>query len=426
MTSKGKAPIFQLCSESSPLSVAEVIEVDGELAPDKLDLRAQDNDSKERRKDLLRLVRSGEQVDVLMTARVYTQRDGTQNRNGVRFRPGMMRRFARSFEGAPFLRDHKQRDSLAVGGVIVESKMVEEADGSRWIRQLIRLSAPWAVELALTGLINKFSIGWDPTGPIMCTACNADWSECRHRPLQEVEDDNGKLHIVEAEFTEAVGIESSVVPIPGVEETSADDVRAALCTLANKRGTPQKESPVMSLLAKLAKSLGVDVDADEATVLASATRVIVERTELKVKLDAELAAHAATKEALAAANAKVEEVEKHKLSAEITSLLTQAVKDGKIKPQLNESGERVKSVLEAAIEEMGAKLGLEAAREYVAGLPRITPAGNDPAVKLDDDGNVPDRRVGMQLNQDQLAVLRLAGHSEADIRKYNPELFGES
>lgn len=194
-----------------------------------------------RRNELLAKVAAGEHVAIELDLLAYEQRTGERNRNSVRFRDGALVALGRTGKGAPFLRDHDQGNTLAKGGVIVASSTEKRGDGDYAINQTVRLTAPWAVELALRELLDTVSIGWRPTGPVLCSACNAAiFTRCYHFPgdrLVETDDGNGGKKrtrssdgpiVVEWIYTEAELVETSAVPIPGVPNARIRDVRASM------------------------------------------------------------------------------------------------------------------------------------------------------------------------------------------------------
>lgn len=177
------------------------------------------------RDELLKKLAAGEHVEIELDVRAYEQRPGQPNRNAVRFRDGAMQSVGRSGVGTPFLRDHNQYSSLSKAGTITASKTEKLDGGGHVIHQTVRLAAPWAVDMALRGLMDRVSIGWRPTGPIHCTACKAPILEdCWHFPGDELEDGG----VVEWEYQEAELVETSAVNIPGVPTAGVEDVRAAM------------------------------------------------------------------------------------------------------------------------------------------------------------------------------------------------------
>ncbi len=148
-------------------------------------------------------------------------------------------------EGKPFLRDHAQRDSMARGGTLIESGVEVPTEGHYEIRQVARLTEPWAIALYLRGNMTTVSIGWIPTGPVLCSVCNAPVGEkCggwwKHWPgdrLKKITDDDGNEVYVDSNkgsivvrwiYTAAELIETSCVPVPGVPTAEMDQLRATL------------------------------------------------------------------------------------------------------------------------------------------------------------------------------------------------------
>lgn len=192
------------------------------------------------RDELLAKCVAGEFVELDLTLLAYEQRAGVANRNYVRFRDGAMSKLGASGRGKPFLRDHNQFDVMSRAGRITKSGTEKTAEGGYELRMTTRLTAPWAVELALRDLLDSVSIGWLPTGPVECSACAAPiFTKCYHFPgdkLAEVTEDGKKKLVrdragavtVEWVYTEAELIECSVCNVPGVPSAGIDEIRAAL------------------------------------------------------------------------------------------------------------------------------------------------------------------------------------------------------
>lgn len=181
------------------------------------------------------------EVDLLSFEQGKRDKDGQviRNRNGVRFRDGAMSRLGRSGVGTPYLRDHRQGDSTAIGGRIVKSATIKADDiGHYQVKQTVLVTEPAAVERLLRGLVSAVSIGWHPTGPVMCTACKAEiLTECWHWPLDVVHVD-GEEHVVEWEYTEAELVETSECPVPAVPTAGIEGIRAALSAAHDGGPTP--------------------------------------------------------------------------------------------------------------------------------------------------------------------------------------------
>lgn len=193
-----------------------------------------------------------------------------------------------------------------MAGIIIASKTEKLADGHYVIRQTVRLTAPWAVELALRGLMRTVSIGWNPTGPVLCSVCNAHvFEKCWHWPgerLSEVTDDDGNKRkvrkrtgeiVVEWIYTAFELLETSMVPVPGVASAGVDEIRAALAAhipgfraalAPDGDGFPDDEDNDMKLLAALAGILGLAATASEDEVTNAVTNLKRDKETAETKL----------------------------------------------------------------------------------------------------------------------------------------------
>lgn len=192
------------------------------------------------RDELLAKCQAGQYVELDMTLLAFEQRPGVANRNYVRFRDGAMLKLGSSGKGRPFLRDHAQESVEARGGTIIRSQTEKRGEGDYAINMTVRLTAPWAVDLALRGLLGSVSIGWHSSAPIECSVCGtAVYTECYHWPgdtVSEQEADGKKRYVrdrkgslvVEWVFTDADLTECSAVNVPAVPGAGIDGFRAAL------------------------------------------------------------------------------------------------------------------------------------------------------------------------------------------------------
>lgn len=261
----------------------------------------------DRRNELLARIRAGEHVELEAELLAYEQRTGEHNRNFVRFRDGALISLGRSGKGTPFLRDHEQDNSLAKAGRVMASATEKRGDGDYAIRQTVRLTAPWAVELALRDLLDAVSIGWRPTGPVNCSACNsAVFTRCYHFPgdrLVEREVDDGSKRLVRAAdgdvlvewiYTEAELVETSFVPIGGVPTAAFEGIRAALSAQfpearllldSGEEFTQAKDEHVSKMLAVLAATLSLAPTASEEETIKAVQDLKRERDTLSAELN---------------------------------------------------------------------------------------------------------------------------------------------
>ena len=260
----------------------------------------------EKRDELLQRAASGQHVEIEVDLLAYEQKPGVRNRNSVRFRDGSMLSIGRSGRGMPFLRDHNKWELDARGGTIVASETEKRGEGDYAIRQTVKLTAPWAVDLALRGLLTSVSIGWRPTGPVLCSACDAPiFEQCWHLPgdrLAEkdlgkagkklVRDPNG-LTVVEWIYTAAELVETSGVNVPGVPAARVEDVRASMFASLSAHNPglviepdDEGEEPGSEshMLEELKKILGLAATATAEEVLAAAAAKMSAATADKAAL----------------------------------------------------------------------------------------------------------------------------------------------
>lgn len=272
-----------------------------------------------RRDEMLAQVRAGAYVELDVDVLAYEQVAGVANRNYVRFRDGALMALGRTGRDKPFLRDHEQSDITARAGTILESSTEKRDEGSYAIKMTVRLTALWAVDLALRGLLSTVSIGWQPTGPIECSACNAPrFSKCFHWPgdkLREstdsdgnpikVRDRNGPI-TVEWIYTSAELVECSVVSVPAVPSAQIEGIRASLSASnpafsaleAPDDDEPQHTEPGMKFTLALAAILSLPTTATEEDILKSTESLAKDR-------DAKRAELAIASNELAVANAEL-------------------------------------------------------------------------------------------------------------------------
>jgi hypothetical protein len=143
-------------------------------------------------------------------------RGGKANRQAIRFRNGGLRAMARTFRGQPFLTGHNWSDARARGGTVLDA-WVDEVDGELLMLFEVLATEDWAIRGFESGTIDRFSIGADFVGEILCTLHDAPiWSEpeCRCWPGMEVDG-----QVVEFEVEDGTGLEVSAVNVAAVDDT---------------------------------------------------------------------------------------------------------------------------------------------------------------------------------------------------------------
>jgi hypothetical protein len=225
------------------------------------------------RSEMRAALRAGELDEVVFSAVVY--RDGP-NSNHTRFRAGDLQKFASSFSGKPFLRNHDVADIGSRDGVILSSTLV----GGEF-RQEIRLTTERGMRSFLEGVIDRFSIGWY-FEDVDCSICESSWFECGHWPGQKY--DGARCELV---FVGPRGKETSAVNAPAVEGTRLLDQLARLKRSAmgaeqfnKERGMSKDENVILlpngssKVVAALADALPA-APAVESAPTASVAREVV-------------------------------------------------------------------------------------------------------------------------------------------------------
>lgn len=294
-----------------------------------------------KRDEMLAAIAAGQHVELELTVLAFEQTEGERNRNCVRFTPAALKQLAATAKGMPFLRDHEQDDSLAVAGRIT-SAALEKQDKTSSLMEVVTISAPWAVELALRNLVSSVSIGWRATGPVNCSVCKTPvFSSCWHWPgdtlLEQVDEYGNKRKVRSAAGTEIVEwvytavelVETSIVPVPAVLTARIEEIRAAMSAVlsaahaaVDSASEAQKEEHHM--LEKLAKVLGAAAPTEDA--IEAKAKTIASEMEI-MKREAE-----AAKTALAAKEAELAVLRKESGAAKREEFLRAAVAEGKITP----------------------------------------------------------------------------------------------
>lgn len=209
------------------------------------------------RDELLAKCQAGSYVELDVEMDAYLQKPGESNLNFVRVRDGGIMSFAQSAVGNPFLRDHSQNDSTAVGGRISSSKGVKNGEGDYVIRQGAKLTDPSMVARFLRGLSSSVSISWRSTDmSVDCSVCNSPiLTDCYHfpgEPVRETQVDGKKkfvrdrknaTHRVEWVYNNVAHVETSEVPVPAVKNARIDSIRNSVLMSAGLADDEEVPSP---------------------------------------------------------------------------------------------------------------------------------------------------------------------------------------
>lgn len=307
--------------------------------------------SADERTALLERARKGEAVSVRVEARTFVQRD-TPNRNFIRVAPKALNAMNKSFKGVPFLRDHDQRSLDARGGTVIESRLEKTDEGAELI-QVLHLVKPWAVEGVLDGTIDRFSIGFHPTGPVTCSVHKTPvFRDCSCFPGEKAgKDAEGRVEFV---VTAADGVEVSAVNVPAVLGTGVQDIRAALAALNWRAPRAPEESPMI----RVRERLSLAENATEDQILG-----VLERREVE---------HEALSQRCKLAESRLAEFEQSRKRDQLARLdgdIEQLYTSGRLPYQRDASGARVAHPLELSLRRIADQLGYDAFQEHVASMP---------------------------------------------------------
>lgn len=364
--------------------------------------------------EMMRAARAGEVVSLEVEAVTFIQRD-TPNRNFVRFKPGMLATFAKSFEGQPMLRDHASWSMAARGGTIIASKLEHNEDGSKQIRMRIELVKPWAVEAALDGTLDRFSIGWSRTGVVECSFHCAAWSKCDCWPGDSMSD-GSKMQLV---FTAADGTEVSGVNVPAVvgtrieaiQQLTAIDDRTLLADILAEHATAREQEIMDSkLFAVLVATLGLSATATPEEVV-DAAQAHADKLKIAESKSADVASRLAAVEKAATDRAAAERVSK------IDESIAKLIAAGKLKP------DAAPGSLESALRRSGARdfdVFSATVADMLAVGASITPVGKiTPALSTDPNGGViKDGAAFLTANPEAGKWLAKAGISAEQFEKH--------
>lgn len=244
-----------LSGRSGPLSV---------LSP-----TGEDGNDEAVRQAMLDAFYAGQLKSVQFNSTVWT--DGP-NKNDYFFPEPELKKFAKSFAGRPFIKDHDYSQD-ARGGTIQDSSLVTTEDGALGFRQRIKAVKPWAIEGVLDGTIDTFSIGWCAEEHI-CTVCNIDILDCRHGPwmLGKKDAETGKT--VGILWKGLSGVETSAVIEAAAPGTTTEEVMAGLASLSpkwkNASGNPAgAQESEDQMLEKILSFLGLPAGSSEEQVLSA-------------------------------------------------------------------------------------------------------------------------------------------------------------
>lgn len=386
--------------------------------------------SEERRDEMLVSLREGYHVEVELEVRAFEQKTDAPNRNFMSFRPAAIGQLARSAAGMPFLRDHDQGNALARAGTITSARHEKVGEGHYVIHETVTLSAPWAVDLALRGLISSVSIGWHPES-IVCSVCDSPvLEECYHLPGDRLESftEGGKKHwrrsssgttTVEWVTTGGVLTETSIVNVPAVPTARIDEIRASLSAALETEESAVLARKDFIMLERISRVLGASA-ATEDEVLRRAEALTSELAIANRDRDE-------AQRRLATASAELEVLRAESRRAEREEFLRSGVAEGRLTPGDREvwatlydaNPTRARELMATRAPQSATPVG-GALQSAAAAAPSASPGANGALDEHVEEAGA--TREGV------LSVMRSLGLSEADARrmfeKQGPNVFG--
>ena len=311
------------------------------------------------RKATIERSRAGEHIELEFDAVTFIQADGRPNRNFIRFKKSRLSAIAKTGKGSVFLRDHAQWSQSERGGTILKSKATKAEDGATVFLQTVRVTTPWAVQGVLDKTIDRFSIGWYPTGPLVYAHSGEEiegWP--KFWPGEVLEDGT----IVEWEYSDAELVETSAVNVPAVLGTElVEEVRAALAASGKPR--PSRPQPITGdseMLNRMKAILRLGDGASEDQIV-EAVKALLARAE--------------------GAEARLELAE----ARAIDELFDAAIEDGRLELVRDEKGDRVQGRTEAGLRKLARVCGRDALEEQLEALPKKPTPATSPSTRLAHD-----------------------------------------
>lgn len=340
-----------------------------------------DPDTNAHRLEIIQALADGKRMELMVKrALTYRQPKGVRNRRGLRFNADKLDSIGPSFVGMPFLVNHNTYEQDARKGTILTSETAPDKRGAPAFFQGFSVVKPDAAISVLDGTIDRFSIGWFPTGAVICSVHKCDVTSkdsCYCWPLDAVEVD-GETKIVEYEYQEAEGKELSAVNVPAVKGTKIEDYRAALT--AELHLPPRRIKERTMAFTRLAAALALTAlsDADEGPAVAAveglrqrALSAELDATTLRTQ-NAELAQRLAIAEAGAAL-----------AGAEATNrVIADAYAAGKLGYGKDAAGANTPDALESLLRDYGKSAGLDALKGKLTLMAARIPVAARPVSEL--------------------------------------------
>jgi hypothetical protein len=363
------------------LSFLSDIEIYGQAPPVRELKAGGGEDVNAHRLEVIQAVSDGKRLElVVKRALAYRQPKGKPNRRHLRFAEDQLEPNASSWKGQPFLVDHNTYEQSARKGSILTSEFDLDGKGAPALFMGFSVVKPDAIISVLDGTIDRFSIGWFSTGPVLCSVHGCDVKSadaCHCWPGDSVKLD-GKEKIVEYEYQAFKGKELSAVNVPAVIGTRIEEFHAALTAeldLPPRRTTTPKERSMAfnKLAAALAlTALAEGPDEDRAVTAVEGLRQRASAAELDAgtlrKENERLTAELGIQTALAARAA----------TEAVDALIADGYKTGKLSYGKDAEGKNTPDALEPLLRDYGKAAGRDALAAKLTAMRSVVPIGQRP------------------------------------------------
>lgn len=378
-------PMTALRSDFEIVTVLGDIQIDGlgglrTLPAAAFSLDGCDADMKAQRGELITAIRGGKHAELSVNAITWRQRPAP-NRRYLRLAADKLADRAGSWKGKPLLIDHATYTVKSAMGTILSSKLVEESAKIASFEQGLHVVKPDAVIGFLDGTMRTFSVGWYALGPVMCSVHGLDVTgpdSCYCWPGETVTLD-GKSKIVEYEFSDYEGKETSIVVSPAVRDTSVEGIRAALSAelhLHPARPRPPKEKKSMAF-PRIAAALKLAAESDEDAMLAAVTALQTRA----VQAEADLGLARADVTRLTADNTRLAKEVEVAGAAALDGLIEGAYKSGKLAFGKDAEGKNTPDPNEELLRDLGKLKGGPALSTHIGKMRAVVPVGVPPIVE---------------------------------------------
>lgn len=380
-------PLTALRSDLEIVSVLGDVHIDGlgglrTLPAAAFALDGGDADMKAQRGELITAIRGGKHAELSVNAVTWRQRP-TPNRRYLRLATDKLADRAGSWKGKPLLIDHATYTVKSAMGTILSSKLLEESAKVAAFEQSLHVVKPDAVIGFLDGTMRTFSIGWYALGPVMCSVHGLDVTgpdSCYCWPGDTVMVD-GEKKVVQYEFSDYEGKETSIVVSPAVRDTSVEGIRAALSAelhLHPARPRPPKEQKKMAAFTRLAAALKLtalsESDEDAAVTAVTALQQRAATAEL-----AQATAEREVTRLTGEVTRLTKEVEAAGAAA-LDGIIDGAYKSGKLAYGKDAEGKNTPDPMEPLLRNFGQTAGRAALEAKLTAMRSVVPVGQEPVV----------------------------------------------